>query len=259
MRSTRCPVRPALVLLAVSSLVGCATAPSSSAFTPPKRQLAEVTDPNLAPTVKDPILIYDPYEETNRAIYKFNAQFDRYIYIPVVNAYTYVTPTFVRTRIGNFFRNLGEVPTFANSILQAKVDKAVPTLFRFMINSTIGLLGLFDPASNIGLKRQQEDFGQTLGVWGLGDGPYIVLPILGPSNLRDATGTGTDFALEYALLTQVPSDVRNDLWWDLTFYGLYPVDARYQNDFRYYSTGSPFEYDLVRYFVTKARQAEIKK
>ena len=253
----RLPIVAALMLAGLTA--SCSTAPPSSGYQPPIRRLAEVADPSLAPAARDPILVYDPFERTNRAIYKFNAQFDRYVYLPVVNAYTAVTPKFVRARVGNFFRNLGEIPTFANALLQAKVGKAVPTLFRFAINSTIGLFGLFDPASNLNLPRQQEDFGQTLGVWGIHDGPYIVLPILGPSNARDAVGLGVDFATLNALLTQVPSDVRDDLWWDLTFYGLYPIDGRYQNDFRYYSTGSPFEYDLVRYYVTQARRAKIEK
>jgi phospholipid-binding lipoprotein MlaA len=247
------------VALAALPLVGCSTTPPAGSFSEPRRQLAEVTDGKLPATVEDPILVYDPFERTNRTIYKFNAQFDRYVYLPVVRAYRFVTPRFVRTRVGNFFQNLGEVTTFANSVLQGKVEKAAPTLFRFMLNSTVGLFGLFDPASGLGLKLEKEDFGQTLGHWGVADGPYIVLPILGPSNLRDTVGTGVDFAYEYGLLSTLPSDVKNDPLYYLTWYGLWPINARYQQDFRYYSTGSPFEYDLVRYFVTQSRRAEIEK
>ncbi len=240
-------------------LAGCSTTAPEGGFSAPSRQLHEVTDGKLPPAVEDPILVYDPFERTNRAVYKFNAQFDRYVYLPVVRAYASVTPRFVRTRVGNFFQNLGEVTTFTNSVLQWKVEKAAPTVFRFMLNSTVGLFGLFDPASGLGLKLEKEDFGQTLGHWGVGDGPYIVLPILGPSNLRDTVGTGVDFAYEYGLLSTLPSDVRNDPLYYLTWYGLWPINARYQQDFRYYSTGSPFEYDLVRYFVTQSRRAEIVK
>lgn len=256
---TRCPPLRCAVLLALALLGGCSSAPADSGFTPPRRQIAELAGPDVPKQVEDPILVYDPFEQANRAIYKFNAQFDQYVYLPVVDAYRFVTPAPVRTGIGNFFRNLGEVKTFANSILQAKVDKAAPTFFRFVLNSTIGVFGLFDPASGLGLKRQEEDFGQTLGAWGAGDGPYVVLPFLGPSNLRDSIGTGVDFAFEYALLSTLPSEIRDNPLYYATWYGLWPINARYQQDFRYYSTGSPFEYDLVRFVVTQKRRAEIAK
>jgi phospholipid-binding lipoprotein MlaA len=241
-------------------LAGCSTGPADPPVTtPPRRQIAQFVGhgSGTAPAV-NPLAVYDPFERTNRAIYKFNAQFDYYVYLPIVDTYTAVTPEFVRGSVSNFFNNLGEITTFANSVLQGKVEKASPTLFRFMLNSTIGLFGLFDPASHIGLKREHEDFGQTLGVWGAGNGPYIVLPILGPSNLRDATGTGVDFAIDLMALDTLPSDVRDDIIYDAIFFGLWPIDQRYRVKFRYHSTGSPFEYDLVRFFVTKTRRLQIQ-
>ncbi|HWL66890.1 MAG TPA: VacJ family lipoprotein [Geminicoccus sp.] len=257
MTSTIGPSTAAALLLL--PLAGCATAPPEpQGLAPPRRPITEFLRPGETREAANPIAIYDPFERTNRAIYKFNAQFDRYVYLPVVNAYTFVTPAPVRRSVSNFFNNLEEITTFTNSVLQGKVEKASPTLFRFIINSTVGLFGLFDPASHLNLPRQDEDFGQTLGYWGLGDGPYLVLPILGPSNLRDATGLGVDLGTDWVLLQQLPSDVRDDIFYDLLFWGLWPIDARYQIDFRYHSTGSPFEYDLVRYFITKSREVKIR-
>lgn len=241
-------------------LSGCSTGPANpSGTTPPRRQIAEFVGGKgqQAPAV-NPFAVYDPFEQTNRAIYKFNAKFDDYVYLPVVDAYVAVTPEPVRDSIGNFFKNIGEITVFANSILQGKVEKASPTFFRFVLNSTIGLFGLFDPASHIGLKRQNEDFGQTLGVWGAGEGPYLVLPIIGPSNLRDATGTGVDFAATAAALNALPDDVKHHVLYGAAFWGLQPIHLRYQIPLRYHSTGSPFEYDLVRSFVTNSRRIQIQ-
>lgn len=251
----------ALGLLA-SLLAGCAVGPADQGpFTPPRRQIDQIVDDTVEPgpdTLRaNPIAVFDPFERTNRAIYKFNAQLDRYVLIPVVDTYTMVTPELVRTGVGNFFKNIGEIPTFANSAMQGKVEKAVPTMFRFALNSTLGVFGLFDVAGELGIRRQQEDFGQTLGFWGAGNGPYIVLPALGPSNLRDTTGTGVDFVIRTLALSQLPDDVQDSVFYDVAFYGLQPIDSRYQNSFRYHSTGSPFEYDLVRYFVTETRQLQI--
>ena len=247
-------------------LAGCAAEPPSSRFSTPTRTLADIVDQpgpvtstssQVLGTQMNPIAVYDPFEATNRAVFKFNAQFDRYVFIPVVDAYTAVTPRFARDRVSNVILNFQEIITFGNSLLQWKVDKAVGAYFRFILNSTIGLFGMFDPAAGIGIPRRPEDFGQTLGVWGVKDGPYIVLPFLGPSNARDTTGVAVDLTAEFALLQQLPSDVRNNLLYDVFTWGLWPIDARYRQPFRYHQTGSPFEYDLVRYFITQQRRLEI--
>src|SRR3954470_16079916 len=115
----RTPSRP-VILLAMVLLAGCSTTPAGGPYSQPQRQIDAVTDGN--PPGADPIRVYDPFERTNRAVYKFNAQFDRYVYLPVVDAYRAVTPGFVRTGVGNFFRNLGEITTFTNAVLQAKVE-----------------------------------------------------------------------------------------------------------------------------------------
>ena len=130
----------------------------------------------------------DPFESWNRAMFAFNQKADSYVLSPVAKGYRAITPKPVRTGVSNFFNNLGEPITAVNSVLQAKPGKAVRSLTRFIFNSTIGLFGLFDVAGAMGIEREREDLGQTLAYWGVGSGPYLVLPILGPSNLRDLGG-----------------------------------------------------------------------
>jgi hypothetical protein len=160
----------------------------------------------------------------------------------------------LRGSIGMFFLNLGEISIFTNSVLQASPDKATPTLGRFMINSTIGLFGLFDVATELGVPRQIADFGQTLAVWGTDTGPYLVLPALGPSNMRDAVGTAVDWA---TLSFAIPGSILDKTLYDYAPIGFQEIDTRYQVPFRYHSTGSPFEYELVRYAATIARKVQI--
>lgn len=200
--------------------------------------------------------VHDPLEPLNRAIYKFNAMFDRAIFLPVTELYQFVTPTFVQNRVSNVFSNLSEIMTFANSILQGKIERASRALVRFVVNSTIGVAGLFDPMTAMGTRQQREDFGQTLGTWGFPDGPYLVLPILGPSNFRDTLGfAGDTIAYREADpfgLASFESDYPEIM-------ALRAIDQRSQIGLRYYQTGSPFEYDLVRLLYTRKRRLEIEK
>ena len=132
----------------------------------------------------------DPLEPVNRAIYSFNDGFDRVIAKPVAEGYRNVIPGLIRTGISNFFSNLGDLWIAANNLLQGKVNDAANDFGRVVINTSIGLLGLIDVASDAGLEKHNEDFGQTLGRWGLASGPYVVLPFLGPSTVRDALSHG---------------------------------------------------------------------
>lgn len=129
----------------------------------------------------------DPYEEFNRAMFAFNDALDKAILKPVAKGYRYITPNPVESGISNFFNNLGAPINIINNLLQAKFVATLSETGRFVINSTIGVLGFFDPATSFGLEEQDEDFGQTLAVWGIPSGPYLVLPFLGPSTFR-ATG-----------------------------------------------------------------------
>jgi phospholipid-binding lipoprotein MlaA len=200
--------------------------------------------------------VYDPLGPVNRAIYTFNAGFDRYVFLPVVRAYVEVTPPFVRNRVSDFFINVTEFRNFTNSVLQLKAEKAGRAVLRFVINVMFGFGGLYDIASAKGIPPQPEDFGETLGYWGAGSGPYLVIPVLGPSNLRDGTGLAADaLAFYYAL----PAEVTSSIAYYALSYGLRPIDLRYRTAFRYYGTGSPFEYDLVRFFYTEKRKLDIEK
>ena len=129
--------------------------------------------------------INDPFEDLNRDIFIFNEKLDEKLLKPAALTYRKVTPQFARTGVTNFFNNLEEIDTTINQVLQGEIKYAFNDASRFVINSTIGLFGLIDVASKMGLERHEEDFGQTLGVWGFDSGPYIMIPFLGPSNPRD--------------------------------------------------------------------------
>src|SRR5256885_12958887 len=134
----------------------------------------------------------DPWEVYNRHMFEFNDRADQYGIKPVAEGYAKVVPEPVRDCVGNIFRNLGEVGNAINNLLQGKALEASSDICRIAINSTVGLLGCFDVASKVGLTRSNEDFGQTLGKWGLSSGPYFVLPLLGPSTVRDSFGRVAD-------------------------------------------------------------------
>lgn len=142
------------------------------------------------PAVRNP----DPWEGVNRAVFRFNDRVDRYALKPLAKGYRKVTPRPVRTGIANFFLNLRAPIVMLNDLLQGKVRAAGSDTARFVLNTTVGLAGFLDVSSRLGLPRHDEDFGQTLGVWGVGPGPYLVLPFLGPSSVRDGLGYGMDVA-----------------------------------------------------------------
>ncbi|MGH8663254.1 MAG: MlaA family lipoprotein, partial [Burkholderiales bacterium] len=134
----------------------------------------------------------DPLEQFNRGVYSFNDTLDNVVLKPVATGYRTVTPQFVRTGVRNFFSNLDDVTVVINGVLQFKIPQALSDTGRFILNSTVGLLGFIDVATHLGLEKHNEDFGQTLGYWGVGSGPYLVLPFLGPSSFRDGVGRFVD-------------------------------------------------------------------
>lgn len=146
-------------------------------------------------TLEGPPDPHDPWESFNRSIYRFNDSLDRAVLRPVAQGYRYVTPDPVETGVGNFFSNLGEIRNLINNLLQFKPAGALSSTGRLLINSTIGIAGIFDVATPIGLSPNDEDFGQTLGRWGLDTGPYLVLPFLGSSSVRDGFGRIPDYYL----------------------------------------------------------------
>ena len=136
----------------------------------------------------------DPWEGFNRAMFTFNDAVDGAVLKPVAEGYKAITPNPVQKGVSNFFSNLGEIGNITNNLLQGKWDETASSTFRFLINSTAGWFGIFDLASELGLQHYKEDFGQTLGYWGVTSGPYLVLPFLGPSTVRDTSGLAVEFS-----------------------------------------------------------------
>lgn len=152
----------------------------------------------------------DPIEGFNRAMFGFNEGLDKVIIKPVAKGYDAVLPQPVQTGVANFFSNIADVFIGVNNLLQGKPIQAVSDGGRFLVNTTIGIVGIFDPASHLGLEKHDEDFGQTFGRWGVGDGAYIVLPVFGPRTARDTVGLGFDvYADPVANVSHVPT--RNTL------------------------------------------------
>lgn len=155
--------------------------------------------------------VNDPLEPMNRGIFTFNEKADEVILKPVAEGYRAITPGFVRAGVSNFFSNLGEPINALNNLLQGKGGAAASDVGRFAMNSVLGILGLWDVATPAGLEKSNEDFGQTLGVWGVSSGPYLVLPLLGPSTIRDSVARVVDAPLSpQRYIDRV--DVRNTLY-----------------------------------------------
>lgn len=165
--------------------------------------------------------VYDPLQPVNRVFYRFNDLGDRYILRPVAVGYSRALPTQIRSGVHNFFSNLLYPVTIANAFLQGKFRQSGRDGARFLLNTTVGLGGLFDPASRVGLAENDEDFGQTLAVWGVGNGPYLVIPILGPSTVRDVTGDAVDLPL-----TPFLNVTDGNLGWRLGTWAIYQIDRR---------------------------------
>ena len=209
--------------------------------------------------------INDSLEPFNRRMYAFNTQLDRKVLYPASRVYSAVVPKPIRKGISNFYQNFSEIPTFVNSILQLKPGKAANALGRFVVNSTVGVLGVADVAKNMGMKRDPETMGDTLGHYGVGTGSYLVLPMFGPSNIRDAIGTGIDTVTEGAVRGVAEEKLFFDTGvFDKTVYGFTrPVvtglNARSMLSMRYGDLNSPFEYDLVRALYHNYRKIQVVK
>jgi len=181
---SRLPLLAALVLCTV--LAGCATGPNAN----PK----------------------DPLEPFNRSMFEFNDALDHAVLKPVATAYKEVTPDLLRRGVGNFFNNIEDIWSFVNNVLQLKGEGAANSFVRVGVNTFIGLGGLVDVASEMQIERHPEDFGQTLGRWGVGAGPYVVLPFFGPSTLRDTVALPVDKTVGDPVTKIDDIPVRNTLW-----------------------------------------------
>ncbi|WPL19526.1 putative phospholipid-binding lipoprotein MlaA precursor [Thiorhodovibrio winogradskyi] len=183
------------VILAALAATGCATMPQ------------EYGDPR------------DPWQPYNRAMFKFNTDFDNAFIKPTAQAYQKVTPEPVNRGVTNFFDNIADLTSAVNNLLQFKVSRTGSDVGRILVNSTVGVLGIFDVATNLGIPSYKEDFGQTLGYWGFANGPYFVMPIIGPSTVRDTLGFAGDVAVD-----PFYSINKNEIYWG--FIAVRVIDKR---------------------------------
>ncbi|MFC6336468.1 VacJ family lipoprotein [Pseudomonas sp. CCM 7891] len=182
-------------------------------------QLSVCAGALLVPFVAQAASEDDPWEVINRPVFTFNDTLDTYALKPLAQGYQFITPQFVEDGVHNFFRNIGDVGNLANNVLQLKPHAAGVDTARLLMNTTFGVLGFIDVGTKMGLQRSDEDFGQTLGYWGVGSGPYVMLPLLGPSTLRDAPSKYVDSFTE-------PYGYMHDIPWRNSLMGLDLVDTR---------------------------------
>jgi phospholipid-binding lipoprotein MlaA len=197
----------ALAMSLAGSLGGCASKPAA-------------TD---SADAGDDAAVNDPYENTNRFFYKVNDTIDTYSLKPIAQGYVYVTPQPVRTGVHNLLSNLSSPALFANDVAQANPKRAGDTFMRFLINSTVGVVGVFDVAKSVGYRSHDTDFGVTLGLWGVPEGPFLYLPILGPNSPRGVVGYAADAALDP--FTYVPHGY-GLVTFNWARYGLGAIDTR---------------------------------
>jgi len=207
--------------------------------------------PPVTPADAPSMHTYDPWERLNRFTYRFNARFDAAVFLRLSDAYRRV-PAPIRSGVHNFFGNLSEIDSVINYALQWRLKLGARSLGRFVINSSIGIGGLFDAAAKLGLQGAPTGLSATLAKWGMHPGPYLVIPFLGPSTLRDGVGFAGDYGTSYGI--DVAKLYRGNVAWGLG--GLNAVDQRSNINFRYYSTGSPFEYENIRFLYVRKRLIE---
>jgi phospholipid-binding lipoprotein MlaA len=251
------PLKVVLLLVATLTLGACSTAPIQRGEEPiePVFPADRILHEDIE-TVEDVMGVSDPWQGFNRTMYRFNYHVDRFVLLPAVAAYETVLPDFARQGVNNFLENLRDITTLINSALQLSGTKSFQTAGRMFVNTTIGLLGVFDVASVVEIPKHDEDFGQTLGYWGAGTGPFLVLPVFGPSNVRDGTGLVVD-TLTFNAIDPLNNEGKPQR--TAAFTVVNAVDQRANIGFRYFRTGSPFEYEWVRRLYTTKRRMDIAR
>jgi phospholipid-binding lipoprotein MlaA len=194
----------------------------------------------------------DPFESVNRPIYTFNRTLDKYLIKPLAVGYRMVLPNMVRTGITNFFANIDDITVAANKVLQLEIEQAVQVSARFLVNSTAGVGGLVDVASHTGLEKQRADFGLTLARWGIKESPYIVIPIFGPSTLRDGVGLLADF-----LMSPYPY-IPDEIGYAVFVIDLLNIRANLLDEEYYFDYAAMDPYTFMRDFYMQRRRAQIR-
>ncbi|WP_129125754.1 MlaA family lipoprotein [Geomonas oryzae] len=255
LRGRRGRGRARLLVVAAGLILvaGCSTLPETTGpVEPPLRRYEDFAKPGQLNMLE----VKDSVEGFNRGSYRFNYYFDEYLYRPVVRGYEIIMPDYLEDRVSDAIDNLNEITNLTNNLFQFKLKAAGVTVSRFVINSTVGVAGLWDPATRFGLKRQNDDFGLTLGHYGTGGGSYLMLPVLGASNVRDTAGFVADLATFDYIGPLAWLNDSNATW---AYFGVYAVDRRHRTPFRYRQTGSPFEYELIRTLYTMKRDFDIEQ
>jgi phospholipid-binding lipoprotein MlaA len=216
------------------------------------RNAAEPPRPQVKPDDAPSLKTYDPWARLNRFTYRFNARFDEALFLPVANGYRRFVPAPLRGGVHSFFANLTEIDSVINYTLQGRLHRTVRSFGRFVINTTLGIGGLFDIAARLNIPYEPTGFGTTLARWGMHPGPYLVMPLLGPSTFREGAGYAVDYGTEYAI--NFGDLYRGGQSWGLGVTNA--IDQRANVDFRYYSTGSPFEYETIRFLYMRKQLIE---
>ena len=209
-----------------------------------------------APPSPQALAANDPYEAFNRQRLIFNGKVDRYVVIPTVGIYFFFVGEGGRRGVHNFLCNLSLPTIFVNDMLQGEVSRGGQSAARFIINSSFGLGGLFDPARKLGIYGHGEDFGQTLAVWGVGEGPYIILPFFGPSNPRDAFGLVTDAVIDPT--NQIP--IKQHIWWSAgrEYFTFLDLKGQTYNTIQGIQRSSVDYYASLRSLYRQIRDTEIR-
>lgn len=232
-----------------SLLIGCSSAEKKDF----KEQFREIS------VQEDKDVLFgksDYFSPMNRRIYTFNAFADRSIIAPTLRTYDYYTPNFVQDRIKNFFANFGEIKTGANLLLQCRIPETLETVFRFGINSSIGLLGTFDVASEMGFPKYSESLGNTFAYYGIGSGAYLVMPFLGPTNVRDLTGLGIE---SYGISELDPYDKIHIDVGSIWFTSLFGLQTKKNLGIYFGETDYIFEYEYMQYMSKKLNEYKVMK
>jgi phospholipid-binding lipoprotein MlaA len=220
-------------------------AAQAAAAAPARSESAEAKPP-ITPAEAPSLRTYDPLSRLNRFSYRFNTRFDRLVFLPAANVYRRI-PHPLQAGVHHFFGNLGGIDSVINYTLQGRLGRGVRSLGRFVINSTVGIGGLFEVAERLRLPNRPTGFAATLAKWGMHPGAYVVIPFYGPSSTREAIGLAADYGTLYEIN---PINLyRGTPSWGLGVVNA--VDQRAHVDFEYYATGSPFEYEMIRFLYVR--------